>query len=248
MLFNKNEKLASYTVTFPHKQGSYAETYRVKDAAGKTRFLKLISYSKLNRNQIDDSGCVVEVEIAKHLNHPNLCKCIDSGSLMLNGGQCAYLVTEHVSSETLSQKIIRDGDLSVYEIKQIAKSVLSALSYLHSQPVPIIHGDVTIQNVLLNLVGGLDSLKLIDFGHACYLNQPPAKPDLNELNAFCLAPERFSGVNQVQSDLYSVGVMMYLLLYGELPWFIDVSRIKKEDQVDAILAERDKPKFRSILV
>lgn len=240
MLFNKNEKLASYTVTFPHKQGSYAETYRVKDAAGKTRFLKLISYSKLNRNQIDDSGRVVEVEIAKHLNHPNLCKCIDSGSLMLNGGQCAYLVTEYVSSETLSQKIIRDGDLSVYEIKQIAKYVLSALSYIHSQPVPIIHGEVTIQNVLLNLVGGLDSLKLIDFGHASYLNQPPAKPDLNELNAFYLAPERYSGVSQVQSDLYSVGVMMYQLLYGELPWFIDISKIKSEDKVDAILAERDK--------
>lgn len=240
MLFNKNEKLASYTVTFPHKQGSYAETYRVKDVAGKTRFLKLISYSKLNRNQIDDSGRVVEVEIAKHLNHPNLCKCIDSSSLMLNGGQCAYLVTEYVSSETLSQKIIRDGDLSVYEIKQIAKSVLSALSYLHSQSMPIIHGEVTIQNVLLNLVGGLDSLKLIDFGHACYLNQPPAKPDLNELNTFYLAPERFSGVSQVQSDLYSVGVMMYQLLYGELPWFIDVSRVKNEDKVDAILAEHDK--------
>jgi len=240
MLFNKNEKIASYTVTFPHKKGSYAETYRVKDATGKTRFLKLISYSKLSRNQIDDDGRVIEVEIAKRLNHPNLCKYIDSGCLMLNGGQCAYLVTEYVSSETLSQKIIRDGDLSVYEIKQMAKSVLSALSYLHSQSVPIIHGEVTIQNVLLNLVGGLDCLKLIDFGHSCYLNQPPVKPDLNELNAFSLAPERFSGVNQVQSDLYSVGVMMYQLLYGELPWFLDVSRIKKEDKVDAILAERDK--------
>lgn len=240
MIFQKQDKLASYTVTFPHKQGSYAETYRVKDAAGKTRFLKLINYCKLNRNQIDDSGRVVEVEIAKYLNHPNLCKCIDSGSLMLNGGQCAYLVTEYVSSETISQKIIRDGDLSVYEIKLIAKSVLSALSHLHSQSMPIIHGEVTIQNVLLNLVGGLDSLKLIDFGHACYLNQPPAKPDLNELNAFYLAPERFSGVSQVQSDLYSVGVMMYQLLYGELPWFIDVSRVKNEDKVDAILAERDK--------
>ena len=240
MLFSKNDKIASYTVSFPHKQGSYAETYRVKDATGKIRFLKLISYSKLSRNQIDDNGRVIEVEIAKHLNHPNLCKCIDSGSLMPNGGQCAYLVTEYVSSETLSQKIIRDGDLSVYEIKQIAKSVLSALSYLHRQSMPIIHGEVTLQNILLNLVGGLDSLKLIDFGHACYLNQLPAKPDLNELNAFYLAPERFSGVNQVQSDLYSVGVMMYRLLYGELPWFLDISRIKNEDQVDAILAERDK--------
>lgn len=43
MHFNKNDKIASYTVAFPHKQGSYAETYRVKDANGKTRFLKLIN-------------------------------------------------------------------------------------------------------------------------------------------------------------------------------------------------------------
>lgn len=240
MQFNKNDKIASYTVAFPHKQGSYAETYRVKDANGKTRFLKLINYSKLNRNQIDDNGCVIEVEIAKQLRHPNLCKYIDSGNLMLNGGQCAYLVTEYISGETLSQRIIRDGDLSVYEIKQIAKAVLSALSYLHQLPEPVIHGEVTIQNVLLNLVGSIGGLKLIDLGHARFLNQKPAKPNLSELNAFYLAPERFAGVCQVQSDLYAVGVMMYQLLYGTLPWFIDISRIKNTDKADAILTERDK--------
>lgn len=240
MLFSKNDKIASYTVAFPHKQGSYAETYRVKDADGKTRFLKLIKYSKLNRNQLDDNGRVIEVEISKRLNHQNLCRYIDSGSMMLNGGQCAYLVTEYVSGETLSQKIIRDGELSVYEIKQVAKAVLSALSYLHRQPTPIIHGEVTIQNVLLDLVGGVEDLKLIDFGHARFLDQKPAKPDLNELNAFCLAPERFAGVCQVQSDLYAVGAMMYRLLYGTLPWFTDVSGINGVDKVDAILAERDK--------
>ena len=240
MQFSKNDKIGQYTVVFPHKQGSYAETYRVKDTNGRTRFLKLINYSRLNRNQLDENGDIIEVEINKHIDHPNLCKYIDSGSLILNGGQYAFLVTEYVSGETLSQRIVRDKELSVYEIKQIAKAILSALSYLHRQPTSIIHGEITIQNTLLNLAGGLDSLKLIDFGHACYLNQKPSKPDINELNVFYLAPERFSGVNQVQSDLYSVGVMMYQLLYGKLPWFIDVSKIKDTDKVDAILAERNK--------
>ncbi|MCD8297752.1 MAG: AAA family ATPase [Prevotella sp.] len=240
MLYKKNDKIASYTVVFPHKQGAYAETYRVKDSTGKKRFLKLISYSKLNHNQIDDNGCVIEIEITKQLNHPNLCKYVDSGNLILNGGQYAYLVTEYVSGETLSQKVVREGSRSVYEIKKIAKSVLSALSFLHKQPIPIIHGEVTIQNILLNLTGGLEDLKLIDFGNARFLNQKPAKPDLRELNAFYLAPERFSAVSQVQSDLFSVGVLMYQLLYGKLPWFIDVSRIKNEDRVDAILSERQK--------
>ena len=240
MYFNKNDKIGSYTVAFPHKQGAYAETYRVKDTSGKTRFLKLINYSKLNRNQIDDNGRVIEVEIAKLLHHHNLCQFIDSGNMMMNGSQYAWFVTEFVSGETLSQRIIRDDEISVYEIKTIAKAVLSALAFLHSQSIPVIHNEVTIQNVFLNLVGDLQDLKLIDFGYARFLNQSPAKPDLDELNPFYLAPERFSGVCSIQTDLYSVGVMMYHLLYGELPWFLDVSRRHGQDVIDSILAERDK--------
>ena len=240
MYFKKNDKIDSYTVVFPHKQGSYAETYRVKDASGKTRFLKLINYSKLNRNQIDDNGRVIEVEISKLLHHHNLCQFIDSGNMMMNGSQYAWFVTEFISGETLSQRIIRDDEISVYEIKTIAKAVLSALSFLHSQPIPVIHNEVTIQNVFLNLVGEIQDLKLIDFGYARCLNQSPAKPNMEELNPFYLAPERFSGVCSVQTDLYSVGVMMYHLLYGELPWFVDVSRKRGQDVIDSILAERDK--------
>lgn len=240
MLFKKNDKIGTYTIAFPHKQGAYAETYRVKDTSGKTRFLKLINYSKLNRNQIDDNGRVIEVEITKLLNHHNLGQFIDSGNMMMNGSQYAWFVTEFVSGETLSQRIIRDDEISVYEIKTIAKAVLSALSFLHSQPIPVIHNEVTTQNVLLNLVGELQDLKLIDFGYARFLNQSPAKPNLDELNPFYLAPERFSGVCSIQTDLYSVGVMMYHLLYGELPWFLDVSRKRGQDVIDSILAERDK--------
>lgn len=240
MHFKKNDKIGTYTVAFPHKQGTYAETYRVKDTSGKTRFLKLINYSKLNRNQIDDNGRVIEVEIAKQLHHHNLCQFVDSGNMMMNGSQYAWFVTEFVSGETLSQRIIRDDEISVYEIKTIAKAVLSALSFLHSQPIPVIHNEVTIQNVFLNLVGELQDLKLIDFGHARFLNQSPVKPNLDELNPFYLAPERFSGVCSVQTDLYSVGAMMYHLLYGELPWFLDVSTKRGQDVIDPILAERDK--------
>lgn len=240
MHFKKNDKIGTYTVAFPHKQGAYAETYRVKDTSGKTRFLKLINYSKLNRNQIDDNGRVIEVEIAKQLHHHNLCQYVDSDNMMMNGSQYAWFVTEFVSGETLSQRIIRDDEISVYEIKTIAKAVLSALSFLHSQPIPVIHNEVTIQNVFLSLVGELQDLKLIDFGYARFLNQSPVKPNLDELNPFYLAPERFSGVCSVQTDLYSVGAMMYHLLYGELPWFLDVSSKRGQDVIDSILAERDK--------
>lgn len=227
-------------MAFPHKQGAYAETYRVKDANGKSRFLKLIDYNRLERNQVDDDGSVIEVEIAKRLQHHNLCRFIDSDSLIIDGSQYEWFATEFVSGETLAQKVARDEDVSVYEAKTITSSVLRALMYLHSQPRPIIHNEITIQNVMLNLAGGLSDLKLIDFGHARFLNQAPAKPRLDELNPFYLAPERFSGVCSVQSDIYSVGVLMYHLLYHKLPWHIDVSQIGSSDVIGRILDERDK--------
>lgn len=240
MLYAKGDKIGQYAVKFPHKQGAYAETYRVKDNVGKTRFLKLINLNKLSRHQVDNEGNIIEVEVSKALCHPNLCDFIDEGDIFVGGTPYKWFVTEYVSGETLDQRVIRDGTLSVYEIKQVGKALLSALSFLHSLPTPIVHGEVTIQNTLVNLTGNLSELKLIDFGHARFLNQPPAKPNLEQLNPFYLAPERFTGVSQPQSDLYSVGVILYYLLYEKLPWFIETSRLKNVDVVDAILAERNK--------
>ena len=113
MLFQKGQTIDNrYTVVFPHKEGSYAETYRVRDINnGKLRFLKLIYYSKLQYSQFDKDGSIVEVEITKLLNHPNVCKYVDSGKIIANGQQLSYFVTEFVSGETLDKKIGRDGEL-----------------------------------------------------------------------------------------------------------------------------------------
>lgn len=240
-LFQKGQIIDNrYTVAFPHKEGAYAETYRVRDASGKLRFLKLIYYSKLQYSQFDKDGSIIEVEVAKLLDHPNVCKYADSGKLIANGQQLTYIVTEFVSGETLDKRIIRDGNLSVYEIKQVVKALLSALQYLHSQPTPIIHNEVTIQNLMLDLSGTLENLKLIDFGYARFLNQEPAKPNLKQLNPFYMAPERLNGVCCVQSDLFSVGAILYQLVFGELPWFFDTSGMSDQQVIETLDMERER--------
>lgn len=241
MLFEKNQKIGDYTVTFPHKQGSYAETYRVKDDSGKVLFLKLICFAKLNAAQYNSDGKIIEVEVAKSLSHNNLCGFVDTGTMVHCGQQYAYIVTEFVSGETVVEKMGREETLTVYEAKQIAKSVLSALAFIHSLPRPIIHNEVTLQNTLIDLSGELKDAKLIDFGHARFLDLPPSKDDIGHLNPFYLAPERFNGVCSVQSDLYSVGVMIYQMIFGMLPWFIDLSQYKPEDREKAILARKCSP-------
>ena len=240
-LFQKGQIIDNcYTVVFPHKEGTYAETYRVRDTNGKLRFLKLIYYSKLQYSQFDKDGCIIEVEVAKMLNHPNVCKYVDCGKLIANGQQLAYIVTEFVSGETLDKRIARE-EMSVYEIKQVAKALLSALQYLHTQDTPIIHNEVTIQNLMLDLSGTLENLKLIDFGYARFLNQEPAKPNLKQLNPFYMAPERLNGVSCVQSDLFSVGAVLYQLIFDELPWFFDTSGMNDQQIIGRIQEERNHP-------
>lgn len=240
MIFQKQQQIANYTVVFPHKQGSYAETYRVKDANGKLRFLKLIAFAKLHHSQFNSDGCIIEMEVCKVLNHPNTCNYIDSGTLIHQGQQYAYIVTEFISGETLAQKVEREQTYSVYETKQVAIAVLEALKFLHSRDIPIIHNEVITQNVMLDLTKEAKDSKLIDYGNSRFLNQEPVQLNWKELNPFYLAPERFNGVCSVQSDLYSVGVMMYHLLFGIVPWYVDYSRAKVAEQVNVLLAEREK--------
>lgn len=118
---------------------------------------------------------------------------------------------------------------------------MKALGFIHSLNIPIIHNEVTPQNAMLNLVGNLSDTKLIDFGHARFLNQPPSKEDLKNINPFYLAPERFNGVCCVQSDLYSVGVLIYQLIFGILPWYIDLSKYEPQERLKVLQQKRSTP-------
>ena len=85
----KRQQLGNYIITFQVKEGDYAETYRVKNADGKNRFLKLINCAKLHRTQFDANGNILEVQIAKTLNHPNVVKYHDNGEVVLDGRKFA---------------------------------------------------------------------------------------------------------------------------------------------------------------
>lgn len=90
----KKQQIGNYTIMFPVKEGDYAETYRVKDSAGKNRFLKLISYAKLHRTQFDSEGNVLEVEIAKQLDHPILSsiEIVEKPSSMVANSLISFLI------------------------------------------------------------------------------------------------------------------------------------------------------------
>ena len=240
--FKKNESFKNYIVSFPVKEGSYAQTYRVKDASGKNYFLKLFDCSKLHKNQFTENGDILEIEISKQLRHPNLTVYHDSGEITVNGKHMAYVVYDFISGETVAEKVIRAQRCGAYEAKDIITGVLNGLKYLHGLPNPIIHNELTIQNIMLDLSRGTTFPRIIDFGYARFLSQGRRSFRKDGLNPFYMAPEAFNGIFSAQTDLYMVGAMLYHLLFGLPPFFMDLSKFKgdAESAEEAILVEKNR--------
>lgn len=240
-LFRKNQNIGKYTVVFPHKEGEYAETYRVKDADGKVKFMKLIFMEELKVFQFDVNGDVIEQEIAKVLNHDNFCEYVDSGLLEYEGHQLLFIVTEYVKGENLDLHLYRSGLPSFIEIREIMTGVLSALDYLHTLPRPVIHNEVTLENILLNSVGNLNELKLLDFGAARYADLKPNAASWYSQELYYVAPERFLEGGSVNSDIFSAGVLLYRLIFGIMPWETELAGKTLTEKVQAIIDQRKKP-------
>ena len=231
-----------YKVLLFVKQGFYAETYRVKGNNGKLYFLKLFNYSQLHKSAFDVNNNILEIELVKSIQHPNLVTYKDSGEIVIENKKYAYLVLDFIAGETLSEKIIRERYTSLYDIKSIIIEILEGLKYLHQQANPIIHNEITLQNVMLDLAQGNPKTKIIDFGYAREFHQSSKIFNKEGLNPNFMATECFHNIYSPQSDIFSVGIVLYQLIYNSLPWIVDVSKFKgKHSELeDKIVEERNK--------
>jgi serine/threonine-protein kinase len=164
----------------------------------------------------------VEGGILGRLAHPHIAQLLDAG--VTAGGQ-PYLVIEHVDGVPLDQYCV-DRGLPVEARIRLFLDVLSAVSAAHAQLV--VHRDLKPANVL---VTGDGQVKLLDFGIAKLLEDPAipaAKSQVTRVGGFAMTPE-YAAPEQVSgdpvstaTDIYALGVMLYLLLSGRHPVTIPV--------------------------
>jgi serine/threonine-protein kinase len=156
-----------------------------------------------------------EVTTAKRIDHPNVAGVIDNGELD-DGG--LYLVMELLKG-TLLTKAMESGRLEAARALIVARQMLVGLGEAHR--LGIVHRDVKPHNVMLIDVGGLETVKLFDFGIAAIeraalkLTAPGTAFGTPEY----IAPEQALG-HKVDSraDLYAVGVVLFEMLTGKLPF------------------------------
>jgi len=148
---------------------------------------------------------------ASSLSHPNIVEMYDVGE---DDGQY-YIVMEYVDGKTLKQVLKQRGHLSVSEVVDIMLQVTDGMAHAHD--AYIIHRDIKPQNIMI-LPNGM--IKITDFGVATALNST----QLTQTNSVMgtvhyLPPEQASGKGStIRSDIYSMGIMMYELLAGFVPY------------------------------
>ena len=157
-----------------------------------------------------------EIEILKSLNHPDIVKIIE----FYGTEDAYYIVNEYCPGGELFDKV--ENGLSETQISVIFKQILSGLSYLHSNN--IVHRDLKLENILISDIEYVEmtkeeyfDIKIIDFGNARIFDKTISTNSIVG-SSYYIAPEVFLKKYNKECDLWSAGVILYILIVGSPPF------------------------------
>jgi eukaryotic-like serine/threonine-protein kinase len=152
-----------------------------------------------------------EAQTAGRLQHPNIVTIFDVGE----EAGLAYIAMEYVQGHDLQRHTVPEKWLPIVQVVEIASRIADALSYAHRQGV--VHRDVKPANVLVD--GSLQIVKMTDFGIARIADSHRTRTGILLGTPLYMSPEQVAGQRvDGRSDLYSLGVMLFQLLTGRLPY------------------------------
>lgn len=206
-------------------QGGMGKVYKVAHAhLSRTFALKIISDTVSETREARELFDR-EARFASAMQHPNITAVVDFGEDEAVG---MFMVMELVEGEALHKILFREKQLGVRYACEIAIQLADALHYIHQQGV--VHCDIKTENILVKEVEEPGKrrrvvAKLLDFGLARPLNPSRVQTGLSGTPHY-VAPERIRGEQaSPASDVYSLGILLYELLAGRVPWDGAVQKI-----------------------
>ena len=200
-----------YRITGRIGSGGMAEVFEATDFVAH----KIVAIKVMKEELLGDAANIKRFEMEANacaaMNHPNIIRVFSRGVIE----DRPYMAYEYIKGQTLSEKLDFSAQFTVHEACNVILQLLDAVKYIHEHG--IIHRDIKPEN-LFYLPNG--TVKLADFGIAVDANMNETKTEKGILGSvFYLAPEVISENNvSIQSDIYSVGVTLFQLVTGRLPF------------------------------
>ena len=195
-----------YTIVKDLGHGSYGQVKKVKH-----KELNEIRAMKITNKKSDSSK--YEIEILKKISHPNITKIFE----IFSDSKKYYIIMEFLEGGELFEAITNIGSFTEASASKVLKQILSAVYYLHSNH--IVHRDLKPENIMLTQKpkNGNYQIKLIDFGTA-KIFKPGKKMNKFIGTSYYIAPEVLKERYDEKCDIWSCGVILFILLCGYPPF------------------------------
>ena len=196
--------LGKYKILSPLGSGGFGAVYLAKD----TWIDKDVAIKVPHKQNLDSSELLREPRLLAALDHPNIVSITTAEKV----NDVFFIVMEYVEGDTLEDIIVHGEALDADRVVDYATQIGRALDHAHRQGV--IHRDLRPPNVLVSNTG---VLKVADFGTSRFLEIAAHGTTVIGSPPY-MAPEQFEGRAVFASDVYSLGITMYQMLTGTLPY------------------------------
>ena len=192
-------------------EGGMANVYLAEDIILQRKVAVKILRLDLQNEPQTQTRFQREALATSELSHPNIVSVLDVGT----DHGLPYMVMEYVDGPDLKEYIRQNAPLDLHEVIRIMDQILSAVALAHKHNV--IHRDLKPQNILMDKRG---NIKIADFGIAVALNQSSVTQTNSVMGSVhYMSPEQTrGGLVTKQSDIYSLGIILYELITGTVPF------------------------------
>ncbi|OFW13837.1 MAG: hypothetical protein A3H29_12945, partial [Acidobacteria bacterium RIFCSPLOWO2_02_FULL_67_21] len=203
-MFFRDQVIGKYRILSSLGSGGFGTVYLALD----TWIDKKVALKVPHKQNLDFSELLKEPRLLASMSHPNIVTVLTAEKQQ----DMFFIVMEYVAGETLEQLILRDGALGLPRTLDFTCQICNAVDHAHR--AGILHRDLRPGNMLLSETG---LLKVTDFGTSRILEIAAQGTTVIGSPPY-MAPEQFHGKAVFASDVYSIGVTMYQMLTGMLPY------------------------------